>query len=106
MAVEFATPILGLWSVLRLRRQLINGVGQAGRFRGRQRLAKAEKLVSGEIALARALPVFLDPLRRIAGGVHKLLLRGPCPNGRENVERSIRLRRTIRHLGVEALYTG
>jgi hypothetical protein len=102
MAVELATPIPGLWSVLRLRRRLVNGVGQANCFRGRQRLVKAEKLLSGEITLARVL--FLDPLRRIADGVHKLLLRGSCPDGRENVERSIRLRRPVRHLGVETLY--
>src|SRR3984885_87347 len=101
MAVELTTPILGLWSVLRFWIRLVDGVGQAGRFRGRERVAEAEKLVLGQVPFPSAFSILLDALGRVAGGVHMPMSCRPAPNCRENGKRPVRLRPTV---GVSRLF--
>jgi hypothetical protein len=78
-------------------------VEQAGRFRGCERVAEAEKLVLGQVLLPSAFSILLDSLSRVGGGVHMPMSCGPAPSCRENGKRPVRLRTTVGHTGVEAL---
>ena len=103
MAIELAKAIFRLWSMFGLWIQLIDRVGQAGRFRGCKHLAEAEKLGIGQVPVPGALAIFLDALGWIVSGVHTLLLRRPRPNRREDIQRAVCLGTPIGHNGVEPL---